>query len=407
MKKLITLLVLCAIGSSYSYAQYVDDLYVTTSDKKKEAQRQKELKQEQARQNELWYEQQQKREQQRQYQERQQQQYREPSNSNSSGVKYDEYVDDVHSAYQRRQDALTSSSTNSASYWESMDEYYNYLERKYDQDLYNIIVLNDKIWVEPKFITSIFDGTDASEQLNGYKNRMAKNFIQQKRNSSSNSGNYNSSNVTVNINVSPYYSGWNNPWSWNYGSSWSWGGGYYGGYYGGYSNPWYSPYWGGGWGYPVIIDRHPTYYGNSRYGNSGRYRGNGSNHLEYNNGGGGSYRPGYGVSGVKPSERPAVRPGTALPGRDNGYSRPSYDRPSNNNDRPSYRPQPEQPSNNNRPQYERPSRQENPYSRPTYERPTTDRPSYDRPSAPASMPSAPAGGGGGGGRLPSGGGRSR
>lgn len=372
MKKLISFLAFSTLSIAYVSAQYVDDLYVPTKEKDKVQKSQQEYKSQQkqaAQQRRAEYQ-----EQERRYWE-QQSQYQDDQDQYANG-RYKEYVDDVKDAYQRRQDALTSSSTNSAAYWKSMEDYYNYLESKYDQELYNIIVLNDKIWVEPKYITSVFDGDDPNEHISGYKNRLAKSFIQNQRYSSNNSGGYNSMNLSFNVGISPYYNGFYNPWSWN--SGWGWGNSYWGGgFYPGWSSPGFYPGWGGyypyypGWGYPgfypgwgggywppivVVRDSRPTYHGNSVYGN----RPIGS--RPYGNQGGGS------------SVRPGSRPGGGtnyVPGMGLGTG----NRPNNGTTRPTIttKPRPEYKPNN---QYDYRNNQ-----------PTRNEPSYSRPSTPSSSPS--------------------
>lgn len=369
MRKLVCLIVLFVLGSQYALAQYVDDLYVPTKQRDENLKEQKQYNQQLKEENLA-----------RALEQKRRQAEEDRSHMEFTNAKYDEYVDDVKTAYQRRADALSSNSTNSTSFWEAMDSYYEYLEAKYDRDLYNIIVINDKIWVEPKYISSIFDGSDPTQGLDSYKNRTAKNYIQkQKYNSGSTYGN-SGSNVNLNIVVSPfyggysYYSGWYSPWnSWcdpwyrPYGSYWS----------GGWYNPWYRPYWGGGWYNPwysswyrpSYIDSHPVYHGNSRnnyYGNRrGGYSGNSSSAGSYENRGGGSTfdRPGssnggFGRANQLPSQRPENRPSNSS-GMGNGSNfvrgmgggtrtdntRPNYN---NNNDRyqnnsvpqrqPEYRP---------------------------------------------------------------------
>ncbi len=147
----------------------------------------------------------------------------------------------------------------------------------YDPAFYNIVISGDEVWVEPKYITSMF-GTWGG---------------------------------TV-------YAGWNIGWS--FGPSYWWNYPYYNSWYGwnnwgwGFSvHPWHDPWhyhhpgWGPGWAHRpprhnYRLDSYPNRGGNYRPGNSGGSpgrvtpynpgRGNGYNSGRtgsYNNRGGGSY----------------------------------------------------------------------------------------------------------------------
>ena len=124
---------------------------------------------------------------------------------------------------------------------------FNYVSA-YDPAFYNIIVMGDQVWVEPKYITSMF-GTWGSV-----------------------------------VYADPWYYGWNRPWgpsfsigSWGWSFGWnSWYNPWYGPWYGGWYDPWYRPGWGGG----------PGWHGHPHWA-----------------GGGPIHRPG---PGYRPSHRPAT-----------------------------------------------------------------------------------------------------
>lgn len=93
---------------------------------------------------------------------------------------------------------------------------FNYVTA-YDPAFYNIVVSGDQVWVEPKYITSMF-------------------------------GNWGGSVVYAD----PWYWGWN-AWPYRPGSygfsigSWGWSFGW-NNWYNPWYNPWYDPWWGPGWG---------------------------------------------------------------------------------------------------------------------------------------------------------------
>lgn len=172
-------------------------------------------------------------------------------------------ADDYESAYERRLRGFESPSYRMPS------SYYNYrygndsfYASAYDPAFYNVMVMGDQVWVEPKYITSMF-------------------------------GNWGASNVNVNLNFgfggwwgSPYYyrgypySYWNSYWNYpHYG----WGGPYWG----------HNHYWGGGNYYPSNVTHRPSYSTGykrpSSYTNG--YRGN-SNKTGSYGGSSGSYRKG-------------------------------------------------------------------------------------------------------------------
>ena len=173
-------------------------------------------------------------------------------------------ADDYQSAYARRLYGFQSPTYNMpSSYYDMLSSSSIYYVTAYDPSYYNIMVSGNQVWVEPKYITSMF-------------------------------GSWGATNVTFGIYASPwnygwsyhvdpfYYSMWGYPryswydWNWNicYGSHWGlnlwWGwGGYYrpwrpyhhhhfGGHHFGGPHFWGHHYLGGGGGY---WNRGGSYYG--------------------------------------------------------------------------------------------------------------------------------------------------
>lgn len=243
-------------------------------------------------------------------------------------------ADDYESAYARRLRGFESSSYRMPS------SYYNYrygsefhYVSAYDPAFYNVIVMGDQVWVEPKYITSMFGSWGRPV---GY--------------------------------LDPWYYGWNYGPSFSIGS-WGWSLGFHGWnpWYNHWYNPWWDygwghhhwgPAWGPGWGHPghpSWSHRPPHNYrgdaggrGGSRYspgirdgynsrgtsGSSGGSRTNlsggsrrngsssgtssGSVTNRGNRGSGSRYTPGNTGSGN--------RSGSYNSSRDNNNSSPSYDR---------------------------------------------------------------------------------
>ena len=187
----------------------------------------------------------------------------------SSSNPYNDILADTYeSAYARRLRGFESPTYKMpSSYWNlRYSGTFNYLTA-YDPAFYNIIVMGDEVWVEPKYITSMF-GTW------GLATGFAAGYM---------AGIYGS-----------WYSSWGYGWpyyGWGYGPYWGWGGWY---------NPWWNhSYWYGGyypyWGHPHW--GHPHYYRprpNYRLNNNGsiprNYRSYGTPSRN------GSYRN-YGTSG--------------------------------------------------------------------------------------------------------------
>lgn len=166
----------------------------------------------------------------------------------NTGNPYEDILADTYDdAYARRLRGFESPSYRMPS------SYYNYrysdasfYASAYDPAFYNVIVMGDEVWVEPKYISSMF-GTWGSPRVNfnfgwGY------------------SPYWNSS----------WYWGWNNPywdyyWGWNYPySGWGWNWGWNWGRYP-HNNWWNGGHWGAGnWNRPGSGNRpsvttRPTY----------------------------------------------------------------------------------------------------------------------------------------------------
>ena len=134
--------------------------------------------------------------------------------SGSESTSYQSVLsDNYQDSYERRLKGFSSSSykVNSTVPDNTQIKAINYASA-YDPAVYNVMVMGDEVWVEPKYISSLF-GTWGS-----------------------------TSSVNLNFNLgwgwgSPYW-GWNN---WN----WRWGNPYYSWYY----PPYYGPSWGWNWGW--------------------------------------------------------------------------------------------------------------------------------------------------------------
>lgn len=169
-----------------------------------------------------------------------------------SGNPYQDILaDDYESAYARRLKGFESPTYRMPS------SYYNFrygndagYASAYDPSFYNVMVMGDEVWVEPKYVTSMF-GTWGSP-------------------------------VNVNLNFG-FGSGWGNSY---WGNSW-WGNSYWGNPYYGWNNPYYGwgyPSWGGGypgWGYPHWGGHYPHW--------GGHYPSWGGHYYDRNT----SYRPSY------------------------------------------------------------------------------------------------------------------
>lgn len=131
-------------------------------------------------------------------------------------------ADDYESAYARRLRGFESPSYKMPSSY--LDARYSSAftyASAYDPAFYNIVISGDQVWVEPKYVTSMF-------------------------------GTWGGTVITA-----PWYYGWDWPWgpSLTFGS-WGWSFGWYNPWYysswygpwGPWYNFWYDPWWGYGWG---------------------------------------------------------------------------------------------------------------------------------------------------------------
>lgn len=410
MKRILLTLAIALVASAAS-AQYVDDLYGPAPAKKKKVEKVEQAVTDHNSATNSSY---------NQYAE----QYQATNGTN------EELITSYESALERRINALRSYSEQGESYWQLMEQYQAVLEKKYNQNLYNIVVVGSDMWVEPQSITALFDGTDPAAGVIKYNNEIRKQLNQeQKSSSNSYESRETASNVTIQINVvDPWDYWWGGP-SY-YGSSWRywggyypsyWGGyypGYWGGYYpghwGGYYPSYYHGYWGSHWhnyGHSYYYSGNPrgTYYGNSRYssgsrssssgmgGGRGTLRANGNNTVY--NGRSSGVSGGTRQSSIsRPSGLGGVTTTRPMRSQGNSTSRPTFDRPGVERPTTYTRPSTTQRTST----YDRPSTQERTS---TYERPSTPArsSSYDRPSSSGRSSGGSSSGGSSGGM---GGGRS-
>jgi len=174
------------------------------------------------------------------------------------GLDYGSVLADTYeSAYARRLRGFESPTYNMPSSYYNFryNGAYTYVSA-YDPAQYNVIIMGDQVWVEPKYITSMF-------------------------------GNW---GTVVNFSF-----GWRNPWSyyyspWYYPSSWYWNSWY---------NPWYDNWWswGYGWGWHgPYYDYWWPHYGPGHFHPS---HGGGSWHGPHHSGRPGTiYRSAYRTSGT-------------------------------------------------------------------------------------------------------------
>ena len=212
-----------------------------------------------------------------------------------------ELVTHFDDALARRLEAYRNYREMDDSYWQLMENYHAMLSRKYDPDLYNIITFGNEMWVEPVYISALFDGSDPAARV--YGKQLVLPAPPQ-------------TDVRIRLNFgfgrpwvdpwgygwygswwspawrwSPYwdFGYWRPAWGWNWGLSWSWG----------WGPSWY-PGWGPGWWGPGY---YPSHWG------------------------GGGFRPHTPARPViwGSGPRPAYRPGPeARPGAGSAAGRPTY-----------------------------------------------------------------------------------
>lgn len=226
----------------------------------------------------------------------------------ATGTSYSSVLADTYeSAYMRRLQGFTSPTYRMPSSYYNLrySSAFSYATA-YDPAFYNIMVSGDQVWVEPKYISSMF-------------------------------GTWGAANVTFGLSVYPYnwYYGWNTPYyhywwggyprySWY---DWNWGICYNPGYWWGYGYGW-GPSWGHGWQYgwnhgwrpggyrpsyapprpqpqrPNIVNRAPsTRYQSPSSGKNYGTGGTGSNRGTAN--GSGTFNPNRGSGGSSQTTRPS------------------------------------------------------------------------------------------------------
>lgn len=305
-------------------------------------------------------------------------------------------------ALNRRIAAMTASTDNvPQSYWDYLEKYAEILATKYDSELYNIVIIGKDVWVEPKYLTAMFDGTTdltiKTKEVKPQKSTQTK--------------------VNVNINLGydwyPYNWGYSPYWGGGYWGSPYWGNPYWGGGY------WGRPGWGWGWGYNPWYSPYyyHGYHGHGYYGhNNGYYNGRdvmyGSRRGGVDGGSYNGHRPTVGSSAVAGTgyrnniRREAVGGPSSPSG--NGYRRPAagstsggsvgtgtgYRRPASTGGSNITSPTKREPSVNK----DAPARRDS-YERQTYDRPTySGNPAMGGGNSGGNSGGSFGGGGGGGGR---------
>jgi hypothetical protein len=200
----------------------------------------------------------------------------------SSGNPYQDVLADTYEDARARRERGFESPT-----YNMPDSYYsfryssasNYVSA-YDPAFYNVIVMGDQVWVEPRYITAMF-------------------------------GTWGTPSIYMNMTWGGYW-GWRSPYRW--GVSWGWSP-WYNTYYGWGCSPYwggYSPYycgWGGSWGWGW------DYYGWGGYRGGGYYP-----HYGPGWGGGGHYTPGGYYTDRYHTYRPSYNSGTGTySGNRSGY----------------------------------------------------------------------------------------
>lgn len=188
----------------------------------------------------------------------------------SSGENFSSVLaDDYDSAYARRLRGMESSSYNMPSSY--MDARYsttfNYVSA-YDPAFYNVMVMGDQVWVEPKYVTAMFGSWGRPTYSNAwYWNRWVSPWW------------------------SPSFSIGFGSWGWNIGLSW----------YDPWYYDWYSP-WRYGYAWYAPHRYHNHYWNHYWHGHGPHWNGGGGYHP--------GYRPGHGRPGVvhRPSYNRYTKP---------------------------------------------------------------------------------------------------
>lgn len=216
------------------------------------------------------------------------------SATNQEALDNGELVVTIEDALNRRMAAYMSTEEYPAEFWQIQDMYIDLLRGKYDEDLYNVIALNDQVWVEPIEVTAFFDREDITEMAGNRVEKFKKeNGLDRGLNPSL------TSNSALNFDLT-----WYGPYRLN---NWA--------LYG-YYRPWWNSCYTGGWGYPYWNRWDYPYY---PYWGSSYYPGWYPHHHHYPWGGGGS------ISWRDPK---SMRYGTGYASnRDRDYRNPSTTRP--------------------------------------------------------------------------------
>ena len=83
-----------------------------------------------------------------------------PTTAAAQGTQRDELVTSFDDALQRRISAYRNYREMDDDYWKLMEGFHRTLSGRYDPDLYNVITFSNDMWVEPTYITALFDGSD-------------------------------------------------------------------------------------------------------------------------------------------------------------------------------------------------------------------------------------------------------
>lgn len=233
----------------------------------------------------------------------------------SSGNSYTSVLADTYeSAYMRRLKGFNSPSYRMPSSYYNLryGGAFNYVTA-YDPAFYNIMVSGDQVWVEPKYISSMF-------------------------------GTWGATNVTFGVSYYPYswYYGWNRPYYgawWGYPRyswyDWNWGVCYNPYRWWGYGYPYGYPYgWNYGWGAvggprpPHVNPPRPPLTGNGRPQRENVVNGPGQNRYQspstgkgYGSGGGGYSSPSRGTANGSGVYRPGNQTGGSRTGNNSGTVR--------------------------------------------------------------------------------------
>lgn len=252
----------------------------------------------------------------------------------NTGNPYNDLVSNSYAeSYERRLRGFESPTYNMPSGSYSQYTALNYATA-YDPAFYNVIVMGDEVWVEPKYVTAMF-GSWGSPSRFSFNVGLGYPYM------GWGSGYY------------PYNSWWGNSWGWGGYPLWGWNGNpYWGG-----GNPWWgwggypswgwggNPYWGGGhssWGWggrPSRFDSRNTVTNRPRQGSGTYYpsnqSGGGSTSIGNGNYGGSYRRPAATGTSVTPNTRPGTSTGTPTgTPAGTGNSTNSYRRGSSDNNSP-------------------------------------------------------------------------